>query len=268
MDAADQAPGVGFVLKHYHKPIFPPNAPVKIFYLGIFTSLTLAQEAAQHALQCTLSKLIDQGYHGRYWKDVDLELRGLVTAYGETVVNGHLATQEYCLSEFHMETIEVWDPSWDAEVHRSSEDALFNSSCSESSKKMPEFKSHLVNLCSSPSRSWPWSTKPMVRLPVEKPKPVVWLPIAPKPTTPKSSPARYKPSSPTPIPKQPSVSTLEQTLQLSPTGVQYPEEQQGTWSGSRPPLPMSTSLPLPRLILPASQHEEELWPEWSRSRTS
>ncbi|KAL7773328.1 hypothetical protein CFE70_003292 [Pyrenophora teres f. teres 0-1] len=119
MDTADSthlhAPGVGFVLKQYYKPPFSLNAPVRKYHLGIFTSLTHAQEAAQHALQCILSKLIDEGYHGRYCKDIDLKLRVLITVYADIVVNGYLITQENWLSELQMGTIEVWDPSWDAE---------------------------------------------------------------------------------------------------------------------------------------------------------
>ncbi|CAE7023417.1 hypothetical protein P3342_005222 [Pyrenophora teres f. teres] len=257
MDTADSthlhAPGVGFVLKQYYKPPFSLNAPVRKYHLGIFTSLTHAQEAAQHALQCILSKLIDEGYHGRYCKDIDLKLRVLITVYADIVVNGYLITQENWLSELQMGTIEVWDPSWDAEVHRCSEDALFNSPCSELSEETQCIK----------------DTRPIVRLSVEKPKPVVRLPVSPKSTTPKSSPITSEPlPSPTFIPRPPSVSTIEHTPQLLPTSVQYPEEQQETWSGSLPPLPMSASQPLPAPILPASQHEEELRPEWSRTRPS
>jgi len=237
MDFADnqthlQPPGLGFELLHFQRRPFFPNSPLMTYHLGTFTSLTHAREAAGVALQSTLDKYLDEGYHGRYCKEIDLTLRGVITVYADIVVDGYSVTKEFWLDEFHLGTVQVWDASWDAEVRRSGEDALFYSPSSEVSDKMQVTK---------------------------RPKPVVKLPLEPRPTTPKPSP-------PTPIPRQAlSISEPEGTPQLSSTGVEHPEEQQNMWSNSRPPLPMSASQPLPPQV---AQHEEERQLEWSRTRPS
>lgn len=217
-----QAPVMGFRLLHYQNQHFSHNAPVVVNLVGIFTSLTHAQEAARHALERTVSKHHREGYSGRYCTDIYSNLQGQVTVYGYIMVDECWVTEEFWLSEFHLETIGVLDVSWDAEVRRSSENALFYSPSSEVCNKMQITK---------------------------KPKPVVRLPVETRPV-------------PTYIAK------LKSARQPPTTGVRYPEEQQETWSSSRPPLPMSDSQPLPQATTQTTRYEEEHQLEWSRTRPS
>ncbi|EOA90696.1 hypothetical protein ACJQWK_11436 [Exserohilum turcicum] len=119
-------PGIGFQVFHYRHDIFTPGIPPMAHHIGVFTSLAHAQEAARFEFERVLAEYLTHGYYGRCFNEIDLNLRGLITAYVDIVEHGRVLRREVYLNEFHITTVDVWDPTWDAEVRRVGENMLFN----------------------------------------------------------------------------------------------------------------------------------------------
>jgi hypothetical protein len=105
-------PGEGYQLIHYQKHPYDDEAPLVTHKIGVYVNFEQAQVAAQDLLDRTLSDYLRQGYYGRYWDEIDLSLRGLITCYVDIWVDGYQLKREFPLSEFLIWFVEVWDSTW------------------------------------------------------------------------------------------------------------------------------------------------------------
>jgi hypothetical protein len=116
---------VGFQVLHCWNDITKPDTPPMAHNIGIFTSLEHAQDATRRVFKHVLETYRNKGYYGRCFDEVDLNLRGLITAYVDTLdATRQVIRRELLLSEFHIVTVYVCNPSWGAETHRVDSDPL------------------------------------------------------------------------------------------------------------------------------------------------
>ncbi|XP_014560402.1 hypothetical protein COCVIDRAFT_89692 [Bipolaris victoriae FI3] len=114
-----RTPRLGFQVFHYSNDISNPHALPLAHNIGIFNTLEQAQDAAQTELAHVLEFHLNQGHVGRCFRDMNLSLRGLITAYVDSLNDTRqLVRRELILSEFHIVKVDVWDPSWAVEAQR------------------------------------------------------------------------------------------------------------------------------------------------------
>ncbi|KAJ5063259.1 hypothetical protein J3E72DRAFT_147517, partial [Bipolaris maydis] len=108
-----------FQVFHYSNDISNPHALPLAHNIGIFRNLKQAQDAAQCELTRVLGFYLNQGHSGRCFREMDLSLRGLITAYADSLDDARqLIRRELILSEFHIAKVDVWNPSWTVETGR------------------------------------------------------------------------------------------------------------------------------------------------------
>ncbi|KAF2829911.1 hypothetical protein CC86DRAFT_435932 [Ophiobolus disseminans] len=96
-------PHVGFLITH-HIFFLPPNAKVDTFTSCIYPTLEAAQRDAHILLVKSVNWYTRLGYHGTYRADIDLTMRGLITAYIPRVGIG---SDEHRLGEFVISAVEL-----------------------------------------------------------------------------------------------------------------------------------------------------------------
>jgi hypothetical protein len=209
MNTADDQPplpalGLGFEAVRYEKRSISSDSLIIVHRIGIYHTFAIAQAAAQNDLQRTLVDYLRRGYYGRYFNDIDLKQRGLITAYHESLVDGYMLNREITVSEFRLATINVWDNTWEVETRLLGEELSFGNPRGGIISNMQETG----------------MTMPTVRLPV---KPELYK----EPSTPEHIVKRGEyVVMPEPAPTSP---------QFPPLGVQYDEERQPEWSRTRIP---------------------------------
>lgn len=97
------AQGRNFQVIHLRNPIFTTNISESFDLLGIYPSLATAQRIATRALDHAVSEYQRRNYRGRYSSDIDLQLRGMITAFVAD------SQHEICLSEFHVNEVYLGD---------------------------------------------------------------------------------------------------------------------------------------------------------------
>jgi hypothetical protein len=117
-------PDKGFEVLHYQVLPYADGTPTVVQNLGVYPNFAQAQAVARHELERTLIDYHQQGYHGRYSDEIDLNLRGLITKYNGALVDGYLLLREIPLSEFVIKIVEVWDNTWEAEARLAEEELL------------------------------------------------------------------------------------------------------------------------------------------------
>jgi hypothetical protein len=118
-------PGEGFHVLHYQCLLPTDSSSIIPHDLYIYPNFAQAQLAAQDELDRTLTDYLQQGYTGRYYYEINLELQGLITLYIGTEVDGYQLWREIPLSEFRIEAVDVWDYTWEAEARLAQEEFLF-----------------------------------------------------------------------------------------------------------------------------------------------
>jgi hypothetical protein len=198
------APGLGFEAVRYEKRSLSSDSFIIVHRIGIYHTFAIAQAAAQNDLQRTLVDYLRRGYYGRYFNDIDLEQRGLITVYHESSVDGYMLNREIPVSEFRLATINVWDNAWEAETRLLGEELSFGNP-----------RGGIIS-----NMQGTGTAMPIVRLPVKSA-------LHKEPSAPERIAKRGEHVvMPEPAPPSP---------QFPPPGVQYDEEHQPEWSRTRIP---------------------------------
>ncbi|EMD64147.1 hypothetical protein COCSADRAFT_357055 [Bipolaris sorokiniana ND90Pr] len=136
-----RTPQLGFQVFHYSNDISNPHTLPLAYNIGVFDSLEQAQDAAQSELARVLKFHLNQGHSGRCFREMNLSLRGLITAYVDSLNKARQSIRrELILSEFHIVKFDAWDPS--RAVHESNVQAHELSMYKLSSEIDPPFVQH------------------------------------------------------------------------------------------------------------------------------
>jgi hypothetical protein len=118
-------PGEGYQLIHHEALPYSDGASFITHNIGVYVNFAQARVAAEDLIERTLNDYLRRGYYGRYYDEIDLDLRGLITRYVDTVLDGYDLKREFPISEFLIQFVEVWDHIWEAEARPVEEEPLF-----------------------------------------------------------------------------------------------------------------------------------------------
>jgi hypothetical protein len=198
-------PGLGFEVVRLDRSSVSLNSSVTVHHIGIYRTLALAQAVALVDFRLKLDGYLHTGYHGRYHNQIDLEHRGLITAYQQQSVDGYTFDREIALTEFRIGTIAVWDNAWKAETRLLGEELSFGNPPIGSISNVQGTKKPML----------------IVRLP-DKPD-QHGEPVMSDPAARRGDPVVMH--EPTPL-----------SAQIPPPGPHYYQERQPDWSRTRTPL--------------------------------
>jgi hypothetical protein len=182
-----------------------PDSSIIVHHIGIYHTLVLAQAAALFVLRRTLNDYLRIGYYGRYYEEIDSKLRGLITAYKESTVHGYMLMREIPMSEFRLETLNVWGSEREAETRLAGEELRFENP-----------RGGIITNTQGTSTALP----------------VVRLPVKPQQHKQPATPKRIAKRGEHVVMPEPARSSP----QLPPPGAKYDEECQPEWSRTRLPL--------------------------------
>lgn len=145
---------------HSWNPTCSIQASYPIEYLATYSDLVTAQAAAYHTLEQALAEYRRRGYRGRYYKDIDLRTRGLITAYVGRSEEPAWGSNEIWLSEILIRIVEQ-PPTPRANWNAGSEDGKYGhgSGAQEMNNNPANVKVHSSTVSKQ---------RPTIRLPASK----------------------------------------------------------------------------------------------------